>query len=62
MSPRPGRIRRTYELDFCRQYFATGNARAIKSLPEFIAMREAVLDIIYSDERHEARAGAADNG
>jgi taurine transport system ATP-binding protein len=51
MSPRPGRVRRTYELDFCRRYFAAGNARAVKALPEFIAAREAVLDIIYADER-----------
>jgi taurine transport system ATP-binding protein len=51
MSPRPGRIRKTYELDFGRRYFRTGNARAVKAMPEFIAMREAVLDIIYADER-----------
>jgi taurine transport system ATP-binding protein len=50
MSPRPGRIRRTYDLDFCEQYFATKDARAIKSKPAFIEMREAVLDIIYDDE------------
>lgn len=51
MSPRPGRIRETFELDFCHRYAETGNARAIKARPEFIAMREAVLDLIYSDER-----------
>ncbi len=51
MSPRPGRIRETYELDFYRRYFETGNARKVKSDPDFIAMREKVLDIIYSDER-----------
>ena len=51
MSPRPGRIRQTYELDFCHRYFETGNARMVKATPEFIKMREAVLDIIYSDER-----------
>ncbi|HEV7310397.1 MAG TPA: nitrate ABC transporter ATP-binding protein, partial [Ensifer sp.] len=28
-----------------------GNARAIKSSPEFIRMREEVLGIIYGDER-----------
>ena len=51
MSPRPGRIRQTYDLDFCHRYFETGSARAVKAMPEFIKMREAVLDIIYSDER-----------
>ena len=51
MSPRPGRIRETYELDFCKRYFESGNARAIKATQDFIQMRETVLDIIYSDER-----------
>jgi len=56
MSPRPGRIRESYELDFCRRYFQNKDARAIKSMPEFIEKRETVLDIIYSDE---AAAGDA---
>ncbi|ETF04214.1 nitrate ABC transporter ATP-binding protein [Advenella kashmirensis W13003] len=51
MSPRPGRITNTYELSFNRQFLAGKNAREIKSSPEFIAMRETVLNIIYSDER-----------
>lgn len=51
MSPRPGRITHTYELDFNRRFLAEGNARAIKSSPEFIRMREEVLGIIYGDER-----------
>ncbi len=60
MSPRPGRIRETYELDFHRRYFECGNARKVKSDPDFIAMREKVLDIIYSDERlAETKDGTA---
>lgn len=51
MSPRPGRITHTYDLDFNRQFLVEGNARAIKSSPEFIRMREEVLGIIYGDER-----------
>lgn len=51
MSPRPGRITHTYELHFNRRFLAEGNARAIKSSPEFIRMREEVLGIIYGDER-----------
>ena len=51
MSPRPGRITHTYDLDFNRRFLAEGNARAIKSSPEFIRMREEVLGIIYGDER-----------
>ncbi len=51
MSPRPGRITHTYDLDFNRRFLAEGNARAIKSSPDFIAMREQILGIIYGDER-----------
>lgn len=51
MSPRPGRVTNTYELDFNRRFLKDRNARAIKSSPDFIQMRETVLDIIYGDER-----------
>jgi taurine transport system ATP-binding protein len=50
MSPRPGRITHTYELDFNRRFLRDGNARAIKSSPDFIQMRETILRIIYGDE------------
>ena len=50
MSPRPGRIRKIYELSFCRQFLQGRNAREVKSQPDFIAMREQVLNIIYEDE------------
>ncbi len=50
MSPRPGRIRKIYELSFCREFLGGTSAREVKSSPEFIAMREQVLNIIYADE------------
>jgi taurine transport system ATP-binding protein len=50
MSPRPGRIIETYEPDFSARFFETRDARSIKSLPEFIAMRENILNIIHGDE------------
>ena len=50
MSPRPGRITHEYSLDFSRKYFETGDARKIKSHPEFIAVREEILSIIYGEE------------
>jgi taurine transport system ATP-binding protein len=51
MSPRPGRITHTYELNFNRRFLESGDARAIKSSPDFIQMRETILGIIYGDER-----------
>ena len=51
MSPRPGRITHTYDLDFNRHFLQSRDARAVKSSPEFIRMREVVLGIIYGDER-----------
>ena len=50
MSPRPGRITHAYDIDFCRRFFETGNARAVKSSQEFIALREEILSIIYGEE------------
>src|SRR5213079_2530772 len=51
MSPRPGRITNTYELDFNRRFLECRDARAVKSSADFIKMRETVLSIIYGDER-----------
>ncbi len=58
MSPRPGRITHTYELDFNRRFLEEGNARAIKSSRDFIDMREEILSIIYGDERQSGIHGA----
>lgn len=52
MSPRPGRITHTFELDFGKRYLKVRDARKIKSLPEFIKVREQILEIIYSDEKN----------
>ena len=51
MSPRPGRITHRYELDFNQRFLRTRDARAVKSSPDFIQVREQVLNIIYGDER-----------
>lgn len=50
MSPRPGRITHTYDLDFYQRFFECRDARKVKSDPDFIKMRETVLSIIHGDE------------
>ena len=47
MSPRPGRIIRRYPLDFVRRFAETGDARAVKSDPRFVALREEIRELIH---------------
>ncbi len=48
MTPSPGRIEHRYELDFGRQYVASGDARAVKSQPRFIELREEIVALIHA--------------
>ncbi len=50
MSPRPGRIAHRFDLPFSRRWLAGEPARQVKASPEFIALREQVLEIIFADE------------
>ena len=50
MSPRPGRVSHTFDLEFGRAFLECGNARSIKASPKFIALREQVLEIVLADE------------
>jgi taurine transport system ATP-binding protein len=50
MSPRPGRITHEFKLDFNERFLECRDARKVKSMPEFIQMRERVLSIIHGDE------------
>ena len=50
MSPRPDRIPHVFDLPFSQRYFETGNAPAIKASADFIALREKILQIIFTDE------------
>ena len=51
MSPSPGRISHVYDdMPFCHEFLRTGDARAVKSRPDFIKLREEVLSLIHHRE------------
>ena len=54
MSPRPGRITHLFNLPFSRQFLNGTPARQVKASPEFIKLREDVLQIIFADEEAAA--------
>jgi len=47
MTPGPGRIAHTYEVDFSRRYIKSRDARRVKADPEFIRLREEILSRIH---------------
>jgi taurine transport system ATP-binding protein len=59
MTPRPGKISHEYDLDFGRRFIATRDARAVKSSPDFIRVREEVLAVI---QRRDPAAATATVG
>ena len=54
MTPRPGKIEKVYDLSFCHRYIETRDARAVKSSPDFIGLREEVLSEIQRRESSSA--------
>ena len=48
MTPSPGRIAHRYRVDFGRRFVASLDARAVKADPEFIRLREEILQLIHS--------------
>ena len=48
MTPSPGRIAHRYRIDFGRRFIESGNARAVKADPAFIALREEILGLIHA--------------
>ncbi len=57
MSPRPGRITSSFDLDFGRRFLAGEGAREVKSGADFIRVREQVLDLIRAGGSEEPRHG-----
>ena len=53
MSPQPGRVAATIDLDFGRRYAAGEPASRIKSDPRFIATRDEVKNLIFSGRPSE---------
>jgi taurine transport system ATP-binding protein len=56
-SPRPGRIVQRYRPAFGRRFLAGEPLRAIKSDPEFLAMRETLAAAILSEEEEGLARG-----
>jgi taurine transport system ATP-binding protein len=55
MSPSPGRITHVYDdLPFSRRFLEHGDARQVKSAPDFIALREEVLSLVHQRESANA--------
>jgi taurine transport system ATP-binding protein len=50
MSPRPGRVVARFSLDFVKDFAANGDARAVKTSPEFANLREEIRSIIHSTD------------
>lgn len=50
MTPRPGKIEKSYSLDFGRRFIECRDARKVKSDPDFIRVREMVLNDIRRGE------------
>lgn len=59
MTPRPGHISHEYHVDFGRRFLETRDARAVKSSPEFIRVREDVLAVIQRRAPSAATPAAA---
>jgi taurine transport system ATP-binding protein len=50
MSPRPGRIVARFDLSFVKAFARDRDARAIKTAPEFAALREEIRAIVHQNE------------
>ena len=51
MSPRPGRVAATYDVDFSRQFLANQDSGAVKASPAFVALKEEIRRLIHAGGR-----------
>jgi len=56
MSPRPGRIVARFDLDFVGDFARSGDARSIKTAPEFGNLREEIRAILHGYEAFRSAA------
>jgi len=56
MSPRPGRIVARFDLDFVQTFARDRDARAVKTDPEFVGLRDRVRAIVHQDEVYRSAA------
>lgn len=54
MSPRPGRIVARFDLNFVSAFARDRDARAIKTAPEFTALREQIRAIVHQSEAYRS--------
>jgi taurine transport system ATP-binding protein len=54
MSPSPGRVTASLDLDFAKAYVGGVSARDIKASPEFIATRDRVRELVFATRRAAA--------
>ena len=59
MTPSPGRIAHRYKLDFGRRFVDSRDARKVKADPQFIALREEILQLIHAGVAQAPEAAAA---
>jgi taurine transport system ATP-binding protein len=51
MSPRPGRVVASYDVEFSRRFLENQDSGAVKALPDFVALKEEIRSLIHANGR-----------